>query len=128
MKKPTGLLLITVFALVYAVGAIAGPTELSRNDAEKLIKGNTAEGTNIWGRKMIWYFDEFGKLKKRDDRGQKGKAAWRLDEKGRLCYQDKHMTEERCERIIPKEGGRYEVRFEAQWKWEKVVPGNPHNL
>ncbi|TNF36335.1 MAG: hypothetical protein EP315_04315 [Gammaproteobacteria bacterium] len=106
---------------------MAGSTELSKEEAEKLITGNTAEGTNKWGKKMIWYFGDFGNMKKQDDRGNKGKAKWSIDEKGRLCYQDKHMNREVCKGIQPVDGG-YEVPFDAEWKWDKVVPGNPHNL
>ena len=128
MKKFIGLLWISVFVLLYTYGAIAEPKELSRDEAEKLIKGNTAEGTNKWGKNMSWYFGDFGKLKKLDDRGQKGKATWSLDQKGRLCYQDKHMNDDVCVPIISNDDGGYELDFEGQWKWEKVVPGNPHNL
>lgn len=127
MKRYACLFLATLLIMTFGTMVVAGPDGLGKDDAEKLIKGNTAEGTNKWGKKMIWYFDEFGNLKKLDDRGQKGKAKWSLDDKGRLCYKDKHMNQEKCEPIKPVNGG-YEVPFDAEWKWEKVVPGNPHNL
>lgn len=131
MKKYKELLWISMFALVFASGAMAGPKELNREDAEKLIKGNTAEGTNRWGKNMVWYFDESGQLKKWNHLGIKGKAdkaEWRLDDKGELCYQDKHMNDEKCVPIISNEDGSYEVPLDAEWKWIKVVPGNPYNL
>lgn len=127
MKRYVKLFWASLFAMIFATGLMAGSDGLSKEEAETLIKGNTAEGTNKWGKKMIWYFDEFGNLKKLDDRGQKGKAKWSLDDKGRLCYKDKHMNQEVCKPITPTKGG-YEVPYDAEWKWEKVVPGNPHNL
>ena len=127
MERYVKLFWVSLFTVIFATTVVAGSAGLSKEEAEQLITGNTAEGTNKWGKKMIWYFGEFGKLKKLDDRGQKGKAKWSIDDKGRLCYQDKHMNKENCQAIKPVDGG-YEVPFDAEWKWEKVVPGNPHNL
>ena len=128
MNRYTGLVGASVVALVLATAAVAGPKGLSHEEAEELIKGNTAEGTNKWKKKMIWYFGEFGEVRKRDHLGNKGKARWNIDKKGNLCFQDKHMKNEECGAIVPRADGGYDVFLEGQWKWNKVVPGNPHSL
>ena len=119
---------ITVLSFFVVGMAMAAPKGLSQAEAEQLLKGNTAEGTNKWKKNMIWYFGDFGELKKRDDLGNKGKAKWSINKKGELCYLDKHMKSEECGAIVPRSDGGYDVRLEGEWKWHKVVPGNPHNL
>jgi len=101
---------------------------LSQAEAEQLVKGNTAEGVNRFGKQMIWYFEPSGTLKKMDHNGNKGKARWNINKQGQMCYQDKQMGKEQCVPIIQKGEGKYELPFDAYWKWNKVVPGNPHNL
>ena len=118
----------SVLLMLLTPAVVAGPAALSQEEAEKLIKGNTVEGTNRWKKNMIWYFGDFGELRKRDHLGNKGKAKWNINKRGELCYQDKHMNKETCAGIVPRADGGYEVGFEAQWKWDKVLPGNPHNL
>ena len=128
MNRYAGCVGASILAAAFATAAMAAPKGLNQAEAEALIKGNTAEGTNKYKKDMIWYFGDFGELRKRDHLGNKGKAKWHIDKKGLLCYQDKHMTTERCEPIIPRADGGYDVHFEADWKWNKILPGNPHGL
>jgi len=107
------------------IGAAKG---LGQAEAEQLVKGSTAEGVNKWNKKMIWYFDPSGEVRKKDDRGNKGKAKWNIDKKGQLCYQDKQDRDEKCGPIIPRGEGKYDVDMPGAWKWNKVTPGNPNNL
>jgi len=125
MNRCAGLFGVSVMAMVFATAAVAAPKGLSQAEAEQLVKGNTAEGTNKWKKNMLWYF---GELRSRDQLGNKGKAKWHIDKKGLMCYQDKHMNKEACAAIIPRPDGGYDVPLEGQWKWNKVVPGNPHDL
>jgi hypothetical protein len=105
-----------------------GAKALSQAEAEKLIKGNTAEGVNTkWDKKMIWYFNEGGTLRKQKPSGGRGTAEWSIDKKGRLCYQDKHMDDAVCEPIIPRADGGYDAN-DGKWRFDKVLPGNPHSL
>lgn len=128
MNRYAGLVGVSVFAMAFATAAVAAPKGLSQAEAEQLIKGNTAEGTNKWKKNMTWYFGDFGELRKRDHLGNKSKAKWSIDKKGNFCYQDKHDKVEQCAAIVPRAGGGYDVLLEGQWKWDKVVPGNPHDL
>lgn len=128
MNGYSGLVGASLFAILVATAAAAGPEPLKRAEAEQLIKGNTAEGTNRWKKNMTWYFDPSGELRKRDDRGNKGKARWSIDPQGNLCFQDKHMKKELCGDIVPRADGGYDVNLEGRWNWNKVVPGNPHKL
>jgi hypothetical protein len=128
VKKHGTLLGTLIISMVFVNAVAVGSEGLSKGEAEKLIKGNTVEGMNTkWNKKMIWYFHESGQLRKQDEHGNKGKANWRIDDKGRLCYSDKHKSEEDCEAIIPDADGGYDV-LDGKWKWNKVVPGNSHNL
>lgn len=128
MNRYAGLVGASVFVMVFASAVVAAPKGLGMAEAEQLVKGNTVEGTNKWKKNMIWYFGDFGELRMRDHLGNKGKAKWSINKKGELCYQDKHMRSERCAAIVPRPDGGYDVLLEAQWKWNKVVPGNPHDL
>jgi hypothetical protein len=38
------------------------------------------------------------------------------------------MKTPECGAIVPRAGGGYGIKAEGGWKWDKVVPGNPHNL
>jgi hypothetical protein len=114
--------------MVFATAAVAGPKGLSQAEAEQLVKGNTAEGTNRWKKNMTWYFDGSGELRKRDHLGNKGRAKWSINKKGELCFQDKHMKSDECAAIVPRAEGGYDVPLEGQWKWNKVTPGNPYKL
>ena len=128
MNRYASLVGMAVFALVFAGAAAAGPKGLSQAEAEQLIKGNTAEGTNRWKKQMIWYFGDFNELRKRDHLGNKGKAKWNINKKGELCFQDKRMKQEECGAIVPRADGGYDVLVEGEWRWNKVVPGNPNDL
>jgi hypothetical protein len=128
MHRYTRMVWAFMVALVFAAAATAAPKGLSQVEAEQLVKGNTAEGTNRWKKNMTWYFAGSGELRKRDDRGNKGKAKWSINNKGELCFQDKHMKSPECGAIVPRADGGYDVFLEGQWNWKKVAPGNPHKL
>lgn len=128
MNRYVGVVGASVLAALFVSAPLAAPKGLSQAEAETLLKGNTAEGTNRWKKNMIWYFADFGELRKRDHLGNKGKAKWHIDKKGNLCYQDKHDKQEQCAAIVPHGDGSYDVLLQGQWKWDKVVPGNPHGL
>jgi len=129
MDRHITTILVTLFTLIFATAALGAPQGLNHDEAEKLIKGNTAEGTNAFKKKMIWYFDENGKIFKGNKKGRKiGKAEWSINSRGELCYKDKNMNFEKCGPILPLGDGKYNVRLENPWMWDKVVPGNPHNF
>jgi len=129
MNRNFTLIWAALFTMIFATAALAAPKGLNHDEAEKLIKGNTAEGTNAFKKKMIWYFDEGGVLYKGNEKGRKiGKAEWNINNRGELCYRDKNMNFEKCGAILPLGDGKYDVRLPNPFKWDKVVPGNPHNL
>jgi hypothetical protein len=111
----------------------AGP--LNKEDLEKLIAGNTAEGQNVhWEKGMIWYFHKTGQIKKVDEHGNRGKGSWFINDDGELCIKFKRGGE-RCRTVVPREGGGYDVygteypeAEELKWTFEQVLPGNPHDL
>jgi len=128
MKRYLLSVVALVVGLIFAA-AVADPKGLSKEEAESLIKGNTAEGSNVkWKKTMIWYFEPYGRIHKVDQFGNKGKARWSINAKGELCNQDKHMNEEDCAPIIPRADGGYDIPYQGAWKWDKIVPGNPHGL
>jgi len=126
MIKRWVVIAVSVLALGFATAAAS--KGLGQAEAEALVKGNTAEGVNRFNKKMTWYFDASGELRKRDDRGNKGKAKWNINKQGHMCFQDKHMKSESCAAIIPRADGGYDVPLDAQWRWNKITPGNPNNL
>ena len=128
MNRNIGVFVTSLLVLGFAALAMAASKGLSQAEAEALIKGNTAEGVNRFKKNMIWYFDASGELRKKDDRGNKGKAKWNINKQGQLCYQDKQMKNENCAAILLRPDGGYDVPFDAQWKWNKISPGNPHSL
>lgn len=128
MKRYLALAIAAVFALVVAAAGVAASKGLSKDEAETLLKGNTAEGVNHFKKKMVWYFDPSGELRKRDELGNKGRAKWSINKAGECCYQDKHMKQEKCAPIIPRADGGYDVPLPNPFVWHRVVPGNPHNL
>jgi hypothetical protein len=130
MKRNLKLLSIPVIILTLSANHAMGANALTKDEAQKLLNGNTAEGVNTkWDKKMIWYFQEGGTLRKQKSSGQRGKAKWRIDDKGQLCYMDKHMSDmdEKCEPIISRDDGKYDAN-DGKWRFDKVLPGNPHNL
>lgn len=117
-----------LFILALTNITFAGPQALNKDEVEKLIKGNTVEGVDTkWNKKMIWFFNESGKLKKLDDRGQKAKADWNIDSRGYLCITEKGKKLEKCEQVFPHEGGGYAVPG-RNWQWDKITAGNPNKL
>lgn len=128
MKRYLGLVMAFVLALVFATAGMAASKALNKEEAEALVKGNTVEGVNKFKKEMIWYFDPLGELRKRDNLGNKGKEKWWIGKKGEYCHQDKHMKDEKCAPIIPRDDGGYDVPLPNPFVWKKVLPGNPHNL
>jgi len=114
--------------LILLVSPVLGAKALNKAEAEQLVRGNTAEGVNKWNKKMTWYFDGSGQLRKHDHLGNKGKAAWSISSRGELCYRDKHDQREKCGAIEPRGDGKYDVNIPGGWKWNKGTPGNPYNL
>jgi len=128
MNKFTILLGAFLFSIAFTANVSTAADALNRAEAEALLNGNTAEGENTkWEKKMIWYFQEGGVLRKLQPSGSKGRAEWSLDKKGQLCYQDKHMNDSKCEPIIRRDDGKYEAN-DGKWRFDKVLPGNPHGL
>ena len=128
MNRRIALLWASLITIFFASNMAIASEGLSQAEAEKLIKGNTVEGLHTkWDTKMIWYFHESGQLRKQNQHGKRGKADWSIDKKGQLCFIDKHMSDEKCEPIIPRADGGYDAN-DGKWRWDKVVTGNPHNL
>jgi len=130
MNRNLSLFAIPIIILTLSANDATGANALTKDEAEKLLNGNTAEGVNtMFDKKMIWYFREGGTLNKQNQAGKKGKAKWRIDKKGQLCWMDKHMSDmdEKCEPIIPRADGGYDAN-NGKWRFDKVLPGNPHNL
>jgi len=127
--------LITFFAtclltIIFATGVVLAADALSKEEAEKLIAGNTAEGIVVKAqRKMTWYFAEDGHIHKILPTGEKKKTkdTWNIDKKGNLCYQDKWMQQPLCGPINRRADGKYDA-IDGRWVFDKVLPGNPHDL
>lgn len=128
MNKTRGLFVFTALTMFLLSGLAMGAETLNREQVETLLKGNTAEGVNTqWDKKMIWYFQEGGTLRKQKANGKRGKAEWSIDKDGQLCYQDKHMDEANCEPVIRRDDGKYDANA-GKWRFDKVLPGNAHSL
>ena len=127
--------LITFFAtfllaIFFNTSAALAADALSKEEAEKLIAGNTAEGVVVKAqRKMTWYFAEDGHIHKILPTGEKKKTkdTWNIDKKGNLCYQDKWMQQPLCGPISRRADGKYDA-IDGHWLFDKVLPGNPHGL
>lgn len=128
MNKYATVLITSLITIVLSANVAMAADALNQTEAEKLIKGNTAEGKNVqYDKKMIWYFREDGTIRKLKPSGKKGRGEWSIDKKGQLCYLDKQMDEAKCEPIIPREDGGYDAN-DGKWRFDKVLPGNAHNL
>ncbi|MGD9385989.1 MAG: hypothetical protein PVF28_05505, partial [Thioalkalispiraceae bacterium] len=118
----------SLLLMFFSSNLTLGAETLSKEEAEKLLNGNTAEGVNTkWDKKMIWYFQEGGTLRKQKPSGKRGRAEWSLDDKGELCHQDKHQDEPVCEPVVRRDDGKYEA-MDGRWRFDKILPGNAHNL
>lgn len=125
--------LVVIFLLFSSISNAAD--SLGKEDLEKLISGNTAEGQNVkWKKGMTWYFHKLGQVKKIDEHGNKGKGSWSINEEGELCVQYKRGGE-RCRIVVPRSDGGYDIigteyPEEDQLKliYSRVLPGNPHDL
>lgn len=120
--------LAAAVAILFSATALAAPKGISKAEAEQLVKGNTAIGSTRFDKTMIWYFDPMGQVRTLDAQNNKGKAKWHIDKQGGMCYQNKHMREERCTPIIKRPNGKYEIHFDAEWRWNSIEPGNPKGL
>jgi hypothetical protein len=119
-----------LLTIVFTSGVAMAADALSKEEAEKLIAGNTAEGVVVKAqRKMIWYFAEDGTIHKLLPTGEKKKTkdTWNIDKKGNLCYQDKWMQQPNCGPISRRADGKYDA-IDGRWLFDKVLPGNPHDL
>ena len=111
-------------------GVALAADALSKEEAEKLIAGNTAEGVVVKAqRKMTWYFAEDGHIHKILPTGEKKKTkdTWNIDKKGNLCYQDKWMQQPNCGPISRRVDGKYDA-IDGRWVFDKVLSGNPYDL
>ena len=128
MNRLITLCCVCLMAIVFSVDVTAGSDGLTKDEVEKLLVGNTVEGFHTkWGDQMIWYFREDGKLKKLKSGKSKGKSNWTIDKKGQLCHQDKHMKDPKCFPVIRSGDDKYTAN-DGLWRFDKVLPGNPHNL
>ena len=128
MKRNLTLLLTILLPVAFISNVATGSEALNHDEAVQLLQGNTAEGVNTkWDKKMIWYFQEGGTLRKQKPNGKRGRAEWRIDKKGQFCYQDKHMSDETCEPITRRDDGGYDT-MDGRWRLDKILPGNAHNL
>lgn len=128
MKTLSAFLGFIVLTIVFATSLATASETLTRDEVEKLLTGNTAEGMNTqFEFRMTWYFQNNGIIKKQKGTGQRGKGEWSIDKEGKLCYMDKHREEPACEPVIRESDGKYYAN-DGKWRFDKVLPGNPHGL
>jgi len=127
------LLFIVGLSILLANTISAGDLK-SKAKVEKLLSGNTVELQDMKLKKSTtWYFKTDGRLKKRDQFGNKGKEKWYVDAKGRLCIEGKHRKL-RCRVLVTRSDGGYGVyereyaTNELKWVFKSVLQGNPHKL
>jgi len=130
MNKPTTFFVTFFLTMIFTSSVAMAADALNKEETEKLIKGNTAEGVVVKKQiKMIWYFTEDGKINKLLPTGEKKKTkdTWNIDNKGNFCYQDKWMEQPRCGPVTRRADGKYDV-MDGWWVFDKVLPGNPNGL
>ena len=129
-------LLPVIAALVLSFSSNSSASApLAKEEVEKLISGNTAEGQNVkWEKGMTWYFHKLGQIRMIDEHGNRGKGRWFINDEGELCTQFKRGGE-RCHTVVPREDGGYGIygtdypeAEELKWIFKRVLPGNPHDL
>lgn len=133
VKRGFPAILAGLVFLFSNTGNAADP--LGKEELEKLIAGNTAEGQSVkWEKGMTWYFHKLGQIKKIDEHGNKGKGIWFINEEGELCIEFKRGGE-RCRTAVPRTDGGYDIygteypeAEELKWIFNRVLPGNPHDL
>jgi hypothetical protein len=135
MNMKNGLL-ATLAVLVFMFSNTSNAADpLNKEALEKLITGNTAEGQAVeWKKGMIWYFHKLGKIKKIDEHGNKGKGEWFVNDDGYLCAKFKR-GKERCRAVVPRTDGGYDIygtdypeADQLKWSFDRILPGNTHDL
>lgn len=106
----------------------AAETKLKSDEIKALLSGNTAEGRYIkWKTTHQMYFDATGKLRRTDSLNNKEKGTWTVNKSDELCVE---VKKERCNEVMKRDDGGYNVyrKGKLRFTFDKIVPGNPHNL
>ena len=106
---------------------IAGETQVTGEELKTLLSGNTVEGNYIkWKTTHKMFFDASGEIRRIDSLNNKETGNWRIY-KNELCVE---IRKEKCNKVMKREDGGYNVmrRGDVKFTFEKILPGNPHNL
>ena len=131
MKLFTPRMILLVFVAMGVLGLCniaAADTTVSGEELKKLLSGNTAEGRYIkWETTHKMFFDAAGKLRRIDSLNNREEGSWSVNKSGQLCIE---VRRERCNDVTKRPDGGYDVsrRGEVKFTFDKIVPGNPHNL
>lgn len=128
MKTKTILLATCCLVLLGTAGLARAEYELSKQQALKLLSGNTVEGKIIkWNTTYKMYLHPGGKLVRLDSRGNVEKGMWRISNQGKFCIE---FHWEKCRIMKKREDGGlnfYNNAGKLKFTVDKVIPGNPNN-
>ena len=119
------IIMFTLFGLSLSANA---ETRLSADELTTLISGNTVEGQYIkWKTTHKMFFEETGKIRRIDSLNNKESGEWEVNKSGELCVS---MKKTRCNEVMKRDDGGYNIyrRGNLKFTFDKVLPGNPHNL
>ena len=103
-------------------------TRVSSEELKTLLSGNTVEGRYIkWGTTHKMYFEATGKMRRIDSLNNEEKGAWSVNKNDELCVE---VRKERCNEVMKRDDGGYNIyrRGTHKFTFDKILPGNPHNL
>lgn len=126
-------LVLIMFALIttglVGFGSTAmAETKISGDEIKMLLSGNTAEGKYIkWKTTHKMYFEATGKLRRIDSLNNKEIGEWYINKSGQLCF---IVRKDRCNDVMKRDDDGYNIYRRGTFKFtfDKILPGNPHNL
>lgn len=125
MWKSATILLVFLAAIL----PVQAEQAMTADEIKATLSGNTAEGQLLkWGISHQTYFHTSGEFRRVDGNGNKGKGKWYVDNYNHLCFEARRS---RCRIIKKRDDGGYNMynrKEELIATFDKIVPGNPHDL
>ena len=106
--------------------------EMDKASLEKLLSGNTVEGSRIkWKTTYKMHLDSAGTYSRIDSLNNKERGTWKVMKDGTLMMTGRKKGKEQERTVKQRTDGAYEVynaRGMVIWTIDKVTPGNPYQL
>jgi len=129
MKHISRWAVICCFLAMNLLGQSFAGDHLDKSTLEKLIKGNTLEGTKTISKATYkMYFEPTGEFTRTDSRKNEVAGDWYIENDGTLCTT---VNKRKCRTVKQRKDGGYDVYNAGNVlvrTIDKVSPGDPYNL